>query len=213
MSRLGKMLALGVISLYLVSVPLVVGAEAYGNIQDFRLGISCSDGSPGNQEGITGWTNYLSTGRSDTGWVSDSNLYDPDYYKLSFVQGSNILKLDQDFRIGIQMCDNKAGQNVGEIQYTPWASEGGGWSAFAGDSNNYDPDYVKVIVETRTLSGYKASNVRFALQLCDGGRDGNNSGVALYTPWVNDINTGNTGWVADSNGYDPDAIRIRLNVK
>jgi len=200
--------------IFTISFTLAVNVEcASANVQDFRLGISCSDKSPGSNVGVSGWTNFVRTGRSDTGWISDSNSYDPDYFKLSYVRGSNILGRNLDFRIGIQMCDGKAGRNVGAVQYTPWASEGGGWSLYAGDSNNYDPDYIKIIVETKKLSGFTASDVRFGLQVCDGGRSGKKHGEALFTPWLSSKSSGNTGWTTDSNGYDPDAVRICLNVK
>lgn len=182
-------------------------------VKNFSLGISCCDKNYQN-EGQQGWTNFVSAGKSDTGWISDSDHYDPDYYKLSFSKSAMTLQPDIDFRIGVQMCDKDYSQQ-GPIRYTGWASEGGGWSAYASDSDNYDPDYIKILIDTRNKPGFLVSDVRFGIQVSDGRTSHSDPGPMVYTPWVNEspATIGDTGWVSDGDKYDPDSVRIYLGVR
>ena len=73
-----------------------------------------------------------------------------------------------DFRIGIQLATDNSGNcvdNVGDVQYTNWARNGGGWSSFATTSNDKNPDCLRFVLHGRTLSGisneYLFQNIDF----------------------------------------------------
>ena len=118
-----------------------------------------------------------------------------------------------DFRIAIQLADGgNSGNNSGLVRYTPWASQGGGWSSWATDSNARDFDAVRFKIETREYPGLTVEDVRFGIQLTDGGTSTpSKTGIAKYTPWLTQ-GGGSSGYAGDSNFYDPDAIRVKLEV-
>jgi hypothetical protein len=54
-----------------------------------------------------------------------------------------------DLRVGIQLFDQGGTNEAGDPQFTPWLSEGGGWSAWAMDANIYDFDGAVLILEAK----------------------------------------------------------------
>jgi hypothetical protein len=54
-----------------------------------------------------------------------------------------------DCRVCVQISDRGCVSQFGSVQCTPWASENGGWSDWATDTNAYDPDCVRVKLECR----------------------------------------------------------------
>lgn len=61
---------------------------------------------------------------------------------------SNSNKYLKDWRAGLQIADARPGQictfQVGEPQFTPWRSSGGGFSGWSFDSDQYDPNCAKI---------------------------------------------------------------------
>lgn len=54
----------------------------------------------------------------------------------------------EDVRIGIQASDNGC-FDIGGPKFTPWLSEGGGWTQWATDENAFSPDCVRIALESR----------------------------------------------------------------
>ncbi len=132
---------------------------------DFRLGIVASDDGATSQRGIEQFTKWASEGSSWSGWASDANGYDPDAYQLILETRSwNSPKVLEDVRLGIQLSDNN-NSDTGATQFTPWATDGGGRSDWAGDSNYFDFDsmqiYLGVAFENNSSSGGGSSGGGF----------------------------------------------------
>ncbi|MDO8601828.1 MAG: LamG domain-containing protein [bacterium] len=104
------------------------------------------------QTGAFKCTPWASDGGGGSGWATDGNGYDPDGGNLmietrAIPAGSPIIS---DVRIGLRLSDKACTAQIGKAEFTPWASQGGGWSNFASDSNKYDPDCLEVISEVIT---------------------------------------------------------------
>jgi len=113
-------------------------------------------------------------------------------------------------RIGIQLSDDGCSSQFGSTKYTPWASNGGGWSDWASDSNNYDPDCIKLKLEPETFYS-QGKDFRICVQLSDKS-PGSHSGATKCTPWASD-GGGWSDWATDDNREDPDYIRVQLQTR
>ena len=113
-------------------------------------------------------------------------------------------------RIGIQLSDDGCSSQFGSTKYTPWASNGGGWSDWASDSNNYDPDCIKLKLEPETFYS-QGKDFRICVQLSDKS-PGSHSGATKCTPWASD-GGGWSDWASDDNREDPDYIRVQLQTR
>jgi len=110
----------------------------------------------------------------------------------------------EDFRIGIHTEDGRKGTNTGSIEFSPWAvQEAGGWTTFAGDSNFYGPDGLKIGIETQDLGkgqGFIAdTDFRLALETCVGtsvAKCSSDTSDTQYTPWVSELTDAGdySGW-------------------
>ncbi|EZH74836.1 hypothetical protein ATO12_08845 [Aquimarina atlantica] len=184
-----------------------------GANRDIKLDFYLGDNGLGNQQGnveSTGWAANKQNQWSE--WGGDSNFYDPDWIVLNLITRTSKNLKNLDFRIAIQLSDGgSSGNNAGLVRYTPWASQGGGWSSWATDSNAYDFDAVRFMIQTRPYAGLTVEDVRFGVQLTDGGTSSSKKGIAKYTPWLSQ-GGGSTGYAGDSNFYDPDAIRVKLEI-
>lgn len=206
---LGFVLVLGWIGVACASSP-----GSRGSLPDFKVCIQLSDqatsGGDAGEERCTRWASDLSA-KSD--WAYDGNKYDPDAIRVKVEANTaepELLLRDKDLRLGIRLTDNN-GQEDGPIQYTPWASEGGGWSPYALDANGYDFDGVQVWIETRDHLGMRIKDLQVGVQVADGG-GATNEGNPRYSKWLKD----GGGWserATDSDGYDPDAIKISLEAR
>lgn len=172
---------------------------------DMIVGLQLCDNDKGKDTGLTQYT--TSTGW--TSWTKDSNGYDPDGLRLGlFDSDLNPLTAEQlkgiDFRFAIQLSDGLIGDTskYGDIQYTPWASEGGGWSSWASDTNAYDFDAIRIKVETRQNPEFIPSSIFIGFQLTDGDNKKSSRGPEIFT------NSGWSDWAGDGNFYDPDMVRI-----
>jgi hypothetical protein len=117
---------------------------------------------------------------------------------------------------GLQLSDIGCGNNLGSAQYV---SDLNIWSPWAGDSDNYDPDCVRVRAAS-TIP--KDTDIRVDLQARDINtpcgflwlfKCGDGGGAIVYGPWVSAGNAAWTGWVTDADAWDPDQYRIILESK
>ena len=170
----------------------------------------------GNEEpGIIQYSNWASNSSQWSNFALDRNGRDPDGMRIHMELSSNNVLFDTDFRIGLRAVDHSGRGELGTPQYTPWFSEGGGWSTWAYDANGRDPDGFQVIVETRPLpSNFETDieNFRIGLQATDQGTS--ETGAQVFTSWINHQtqNGGYSAWAFDVNSYDPDAFQIGIDV-
>ncbi|KNC65588.1 hypothetical protein AC626_22215 [Pseudoalteromonas rubra] len=181
-----------------------------GSKYNFRIGLQALDDA-GRDPGRVEYTKYLSAGSNvQSEWAVDRDAYDPDALKLH-LSILNHLPSDRDFRIAIQAADRGGRGDFGYWQYTPWASEGGGWSGMAFDTDRFDPDAFRIRIETRTWSGsHSFSDFRIGLRVSD--RGGREVGNATYTPWAS-YGGGWTGLATDNDAYDFDGFEVNLEVR
>ena len=205
-----KILVLGIFVLFASFwFCLQVQAEGYGG----RIGIQLSDDGCGSQFGDIKYTPWASSGGgwSGWGWASDENDYDADCVQLK-LEPETLSSTRKDLKICVQLSDKSPGSHSGGVKCTPWASEGGGWSDWASDDNQYDPDYVKIQLQTRDLPDDKyIKDWRIGIQLSDDAC-GSQFGDIKYTPWASS-GGGWSGWASDSNSYDFDCIRVYLEAQ
>eukprot|EP00484_Ammonia_sp_Unknown_P023717 CAMPEP_0197032728 /NCGR_PEP_ID=MMETSP1384-20130603/11330_1 /TAXON_ID=29189 /ORGANISM="Ammonia sp." /LENGTH=225 /DNA_ID=CAMNT_0042462427 /DNA_START=40 /DNA_END=717 /DNA_ORIENTATION=- len=140
---------------------------------------------------------------------------------VSFILQTTVHAIN-DFRVGIQLCDGNAGANIGAVQYTPFLYDGNGWSLWAGDSNYYDPDGIRIGLFGRNNNAlppqFRLENIdiRLCVQVTDHASNtaGNaaEQGSMQCTPWAGD-GAGWSAWAGDSNWYDFDAVRVKLETR
>eukprot|EP01084_Bolivina_argentea_P241421 405290_1 len=128
-----------------------------------------------------------------------------------------------DFQIGIQFCDENAGQDVGETQQSPWLRNGGGWSAWASDNFWGDPDGMRIGIWGRhnyatgdTEFALEDTDIRFCIQLSDdvSHEMGNSryNGRTQCTPWASS-GGGWSDWAGDKNWKDFNAAKVRIQTQ
>lgn len=118
--------------------------------------------------------------------------------------------LFKDFRFFIQATDN-GDITPGPKRYTPWASAGGGTSAYATDDDGVNASSYRVGVEFRVWPSnatHRVRDFRLGLRMYDGGTPGADG----FTPWLTE-GGGSTGLVRDSDGQNPDGAVILLGVR
>ena len=114
-----------------------------------------------------------------------------------------------------QVADQGGTSGFGPKQYTPWASEvtdgNGGWSEVALDADAYDPDAVRIKLQTRDWPSPRTlKDIRIGIQLYDFA--GTQAGPIVYTPWATE-GGGWSPWALDLDGYDPDGVKLKLEVR
>ena len=132
------------------------------NVNGFQLGLQICDNGLGKNIGSIEYSGWSHLGGGWSGWATDDNgggldcgrigLFNADNPSLttSYIQ-------DIDIRLAIQAMD---GNNAGAIRYTPWLSEGGGWSLFTARSR----DDVRVKIETRNVSGLLINDIQVVMK-------------------------------------------------
>lgn len=183
---------------------------------NFRLGIQLCDGTDCANTGDIQYSSYFGDGGDWSAIAGDADYYDPEGFRIGILKAvdtaGTVLIEDTDIRFGIQICDSgSSANNCGEPRYTPWASEGGGWSAFAGDSNYYDFDGVKVVIEQQDLGGLVISDLQVGAWATDSSNDETRAGDQQFSGW---LSAGGSwaDWAAAANGDDLDSIAIYLGV-
>lgn len=184
-------------------------------IAPFLLGFQLADDEGEGGFGETRWTPAAAPGSSTvwfSEWAADSNAYDPDAGRV-FLDAPGTELRDTDFRLLYRVADHGS-SDVGGVQQTPWASEGGMGplvGAYAVDSNAYDFDSVKLGIETRRAQGLVIRDFRIGVQFADGGGS-SQQGTPRFTPWASQ-GGGASPWAMDANGYDPDGVRLVLDIQ
>lgn len=180
-------------------------------VNDIGIGLQMGDHGKCNEPGNRFNANITNRW---TAWAGDRDYYDPDWIRIWINKkgGINYKIIDYDFRVAIQLADAHGTRDFGSVRYTPWASEGGGWSAWAADTDWYDYDVVRLKIETRPMQNLLIKDFRLAVQLTDHGTNPRHSGAAKYTSWFSQGGH-QSDCAGDSDYYDADAIRIRLEVR
>ncbi|MFC1582177.1 hypothetical protein ACFL4W_01430 [Planctomycetota bacterium] len=180
-------------------------------LPDLRVGLQAIDKKGTAQKGKKRYSGWAAAGGGWSDWAMDSNKYDPDGLRVGLDSNTSGSLAGKDIRLGIQLADIAAKQQKGPKEYTPWASDGGGWSDWAFDANKYDPDAFRVNIETRDWpSAKKLKDIRIGVQLIDHGGS-SQEGDKEYSPWLK-AGGGWSKWAFDANKYDPDGLRIKLDV-
>jgi len=129
-----------------------------------------------------------------------------------------------DIRLGIRVfggaCGanpDKASQEIGTAQFTPWANNGGGSSPFSFNPGHKELHCGQVKLETRAPAIPSGKDVRFGVQLSDGKECIKKVGVAQYTPWASE-GGGMSEWAKDggssSPGFDdPDCAKLIVETR
>ncbi len=161
------------------------------------LSIQLSDHSCGSNAGSAAIATASGTASDWSGYAIDSNGHDADCAKVNL---SGITEAT-DFRVGIQLTDGSSGcssSEAGSQMFSPWASTGGGFTGWATDSNAFDPNCTQVYLETRPApAGASIQNPSVEIQASDQACSAQ-LGSSLAGQWV-----------ADSNTFDFDCLRLR----
>lgn len=110
--------------------------------------------------------------------------------------------------IGIQAIDKGCRKQLGPQRFTP-RSVNGGWSAWASDTNSYDPDCWRVYMENGWQDS--PSDFRMCIQAADKGSK-KQHGAVQCTPWAS-AGGGWSWWATDKNAYDPDSYRVQVETR
>ncbi|GLZ37968.1 hypothetical protein [Actinokineospora sp. NBRC 105648] len=197
-------LAVAAATLTAVAVPAASAQAA--TLPNFRVGLQVADGGGFGGAGVEKFTTYAKFGGSTSDWATDSDYYDPDAVLVDLAAAPSGVLGAVDFRIGVQARESDG--HLGPAEFTPWASQGGGTSPLATDDDGYDPDGYRVIVETRAWTApFTPDDFRLSVEAVDGGI----AGVPAFTPWASQ-GGGKSQYAIDSDGYDPDGIRVGLEV-
>ncbi|MFE3329187.1 hypothetical protein [Streptomyces sp. NPDC059176] len=182
-------------------------AAQAADLPTFRVGIQLADDGGSSQFGLEQFTNNVKFGNSSSNWAGDANKFDPDAVRLNLETNPGDPLVGRDFRIGAQAMDK--GSHYGPIQYTPWASAGGGESALVTDDNGWDPDQYRLFLDSRAWPS-SASLVDFRLSVT--AVDKNQPGIPAHTPWAGQ-GGGRSPLAVDTNGFDFDGIILGLEVR
>ncbi|WP_247671211.1 hypothetical protein [Pseudoalteromonas sp. MMG005] len=187
-----------------------IAASGAGVNYDFRLGLQALD-NRGYDPGRVEYTKFLSSGgNNQSNWAVDRDAYDPDALKIHLSILRNV-PTNTDFRIAIQSADRGGRGDFGYWQYTPWASEGGGWSGLAFDTDQHDPDAFRIRIETRSWQAPTSlQDFRIGLRVAD--HKGREIGESTFTPWAS-YGGGWTGLAVDNDAYDFDGFEVNLEVR
>eukprot|EP01084_Bolivina_argentea_P092190 165875_1 len=194
-----------------------------GNINDFRIGVELCDG--------TGFDAcILHTGEARyTKWFSEEVNTWGDWAELAgldgvriglFGQNNNAYPLglnikNTDIKFCIQLKDDTINyqdndQYNGVEECTPWASEDGGWSAYAGEIvNDAQIDALRVKIMTRSSPGLIITDLRVGIRVTDAVADDTYAGAEVYSDWlVAGQSSTWSEWIGDGNWYGPDFVKI-----
>ncbi len=179
---------------------------------DFKLGIRLADGSA-STAGAWKYTYYTANqGTSVSEFACDSNCYDPNEMQIDLKVPNTSDLLTKDFSIGLRACDGTSSnpeQYCGSWKYTPWASDGGGMSDVATDSNGVDPNTYQIGIRTRSIP-ITTHDFRVGIKAYDGSLE-KWAGPWQFTPTAKS-GGGVSPWATDANGIDPNGFRLWLIV-
>ncbi len=145
--------------------PIRFGVQLYPNSasQAGYPDTSNSDYTTGATAGVNQWSEWAFTGSDST----KGTIVNPTTARLLFYVPSSVTTVTQDFRLCGQMASSKPTaysisqkysvdeSTIGTAACTPWLSEGGGGSPAVSNNTFTDPDYTRVMIETRALPADK----------------------------------------------------------
>jgi hypothetical protein len=181
-------------------------------IPNFRVALQAADEGGAGAEGEARYTPWAKDVSDWSLWASDADHFDPDAVKIILdVEQTNPLP-DKDVRLEIQASDGGGTAGLGPKQFTPWASQGGGWSGPALDSDAADPDSFRIKIQTRPwMSERTLGDLRLGVQVVDNaGKDLGE--IVGYTPWASE-GGGSSDYAVDLDQFDPDGVKVQLDVR
>lgn len=116
--------------------------------RDIRIELQAADGGGSSALGPKQTTPWASEGGGWSGLATDADAYDPDAFRVKIqTRPWMSSRTIDDLRLGLQLFDSNGRELGNSIVFTPWASEGGGWSDYVVDRDEYDPDGLKIKLE------------------------------------------------------------------
>jgi hypothetical protein len=112
---------------------------------------------------------------------------------------------------GIQFGEARCTSGWGTPQFIPGFNA---WSNFASGVNNFDPDCVRVYMDSTPIPAN--TDIRFCSQTHDGSYliFGAGTGPERCTPWISSLpvsgGTVVSPWVSESDNYNPDSWKIKI---
>ncbi len=116
---------------------------------DYRLAIQVADDHGTSQFGTVCYTHWASSGGGWSPWASDANVNKFDVIRIMLQTRPRKNFIVDDLRIGIQSYDHDRNPHLSPRVFTPWVSEGGGWSGYAGYNSFKNLDEVRICLYTR----------------------------------------------------------------
>lgn len=191
------------------AVELKEASAAQGGPTSFRVGVrDINCGQQGMESVYAGYTNP--PGQSSA-YVTDLNGKDPDCARIRMEPGNtsvvNGSMYTNDFRIGIKLAESEQActRDQGTVQWTPWASEGGGASSIAKPASSVvAADCIWIYYQTRNMpnGAVRIQDARVAISV--------GSGALMYTPWAS-AGGGLSGWSHSPGDYT--TARVALDTK
>jgi hypothetical protein len=134
------------------------GTPAIAAATDIRICAQAADGDWwGNRDsgtaGTVRCTPWASAGGGWSSYLSDNDLFDPDYWRIRIDSQAMSGQSITDMRVAVQVTEPGGGggcgtQQQGPERWTPYKSAGGGWSNWAGDSDNQNFNCLRIYLGT-----------------------------------------------------------------
>ena len=188
-----------------------LATPAIAELNNFRFGMILSDYEPGEAFGNYETSDWVSEYQMWSEWIGDADKHDFNYAQVDLETNGNVKVFNTDFRLCLQLSDKKGTAQIGKHECTPWASQGGGWSPYASDSTQHDPDMVRVKIETRSYNGLAIKDFRIGIRLTDKYMNDRHAGHVKYTPYMSQ-GGGKSSWASDDNEWDPNSIKLFLDI-
>ena len=133
-----------------VKVELEIEGDNPLEDKDIRLELQAADSGGSIAFGPKQTTPWASQGGGWSGLATDADAWDPDAFRVKIQTRPWTSALTMtDMRLGLQLFDSNGRELGNAIEFTPWASEGGGASSYVIDKDEYDPDGLKIKLEVR----------------------------------------------------------------
>jgi hypothetical protein len=117
-----------------------------------------------------------------------------------------------DFMLGLQASDGGCTNQVGTRNYSDFdGSTTSTWTRWTSDSNQYNPDCLRVTLKVPNAGDIPTLDFRLKLQASDG-HPGRHAGPVRYTPWASE-GGGVSRFATDDNHYDPEYFRVGIETR
>jgi len=216
------------LTMMLVFAVMAYGALGYDGkniLDDFRLGVQyCKSASScsGSNNGRIKYTKYLLEGGGWSKWSGKSSNFWKAFRVGIFTKDGEAEKLVRiqgvDFRFWIEVDKDSNHQSTWS-RHTGWASEGGGWSAWASPSGNgHDIRWIRVRLEVRALpsvlSGLVITNLKIGAWASTAPNSpGDRDGTQRFTSWLTGTSGGWTGFATGTGRQGLEHVKIYVEAK